>query len=258
MKIGYYKHHEGSGNFGDEIGPVVAEAMLGRPIEATNNLSDKFLATVGSICHNIGPGCHIWGSGILKYELRTAEFTVHAVRGPHTEGLLRGVAQTMPDSVPWGDPALLLPDFYQPSLQPELSEKIGFIPHWTWWEKYWSQAEELDVFYNIHLINPTDPWDTVVDQIVSCDRIISSSLHGLIVADAWNRPNLWLAQELLGHIPDLKFADYFASISRPLTSVSDLETAAEAPTESYWSQGATALDLQPLRDAFPHHLFQEA
>lgn len=257
MKVGYYKHHEGSGNFGDELGPVVAEAMLGRPIEATHRNSEPVLFTVGSVCHNLFPGCHIWGSGILKYELRTADFTVHAVRGPRTEAFLRGVARTIPDQIAWGDPALLLPDFYQPELRSDLSGKTGFVPHWTWWDKYWSQAEELEIFYNIHLINPTDSWQSVVDQIASCHRIISSSLHGLIVADAYGIPNLWLNTELQGHIPELKFADYFESISRPMNSVSELEAAAEAETDCYWSEGAQALDLQPLRDAFPHYLFNK-
>lgn len=255
MKIGYYKHPEGAGNFGDEVGPAIASAMLGREAESTEFM-EPVLFTVGSVCHNLIAGCHIWGSGILKYHINTTDFQVHAVRGPRTERFLRGIID-LPETVAWGDPALLLPDFYQPTIRPELSDKIGFVPHWSWWDKYWSQAEELEIFYDIHLINPTDSWESVVDQIASCHRIISSSLHGLIVADAYDIPNLWLAQDLADHQPQLKFADYFESISRPMDSETDLESAASADSSLYWDGGATALDLQPLRDSFPHHLFSE-
>ena len=73
MKVGYYKHPGGSGNFGDEIGPVVAEAMLGRPIEATNFSSPSVLFTVGSVCHNIMPGNHStnWGNTMTSAIMTT-------------------------------------------------------------------------------------------------------------------------------------------------------------------------------------------
>jgi hypothetical protein len=82
----------------------------------------------------------------------------------------------------------------------------------------------------------------------------------LIIADAYHRPNLWLREELYAHLPDLKFRDYFESISRDFHYGADIKDAANTPFDSpkYWTQGATALDLQPLRDSFPHHLFTGA
>lgn len=255
MKVGYYHHPLGAGNFGDELAPVVAEAMLGQKVETQPLNTEPFLATIGSVCHHLYAGSHIWGSGIMMYQLHTADLTVHAVRGPRTESFLRGIIPDMPESIPWGDPALLLPDFYQPEIRPELSNKIGFVPHWSYWDEYEPLAEELEIFYDIHLIDPTANWTEVVNEIASCDRIISSSLHGLILADAYDRPNLWLRQDLQYHIADLKFQDYFESIQRRFHYQTDLETAATIPIPQFWSQGAQALDLTPLRNSFPHHLF---
>ena len=108
MKVGYYRHDHGSGNFGDELGPVIAQAMLGRPVEKSNDMSQPVFSVIGSISQNLAPGSHVWGSGIMIYQLRTDNLHIHAVRGPRTEGFYRGIVP-MKETIPWGDPALLLP-----------------------------------------------------------------------------------------------------------------------------------------------------
>ena len=40
-----------------------------------------------------------------------------------------------------------------------------------------------------HIIDPTQDWKTVVDEMTSCKAILSSSLHGLVVSDAYSIPN---------------------------------------------------------------------
>ena len=55
MKVGYYRHDQGSGNFGDELGPVIAQAMLGRPVEKSNDMSQPVFSVIGSISQNLAP-----------------------------------------------------------------------------------------------------------------------------------------------------------------------------------------------------------
>jgi len=64
----------------------------------------------------------------------------------------------------------------------------------------------------INLINKDI--ELVINDILSCEKTISSSLHGLIVSDAYNIPNKWVKfnDKLCGD--DTKFYDYFKSVKR--------------------------------------------
>ena len=54
----------------------------------------------------------------------------------------------------------------------------------------------------------------MIDQICSCERILSSSLHGIITSDAYGVPNCWI--ELTGKISGghFKYYDYASSVDR--------------------------------------------
>ena len=58
------------------------------------------------------------------------------------------------------------------------------------------------------MIDPRLPIEQFVDELVSCEMIFSSSLHGLIIADAYNIPNrrVIFGNKLIGG--DFKFNDY--------------------------------------------------
>ena len=51
----------------------------------------------------------------------------------------------------------------------------------------------------------------IINEILSCERIVSSSLHGLITAQSYDIPCFWFKQN---YIPgdDIKFYDYFESV----------------------------------------------
>jgi len=55
-------------------------------------------------------------------------------------------------------------------------------------------------------------WKFIIKQILSCDFIISESLHGLIIAEAYRIPNIWVT---FGDIDqDFKYEDFFRSIGK--------------------------------------------
>ena len=53
----------------------------------------------------------------------------------------------------------------------------------------------------------------IIDEINSCQVIISSSLHGIITCHAYNIPCLWykFSEKIVGD--GIKFADYFSSVN---------------------------------------------
>lgn len=62
----------------------------------------------------------------------------------------------------------------------------------------------------VHLINVFDEPCEVLRQIAACEFIVSSSLHGLVIADAYGVPNVRVRLSL-GLIDELKFDDYYSA-----------------------------------------------
>jgi hypothetical protein len=70
--------------------------------------------------------------------------------------------------------------------------------------------------YNPLIIRPSGNPLEVLQQIGSCRKIVSSSLHGIIVADAFGIPRrIEMAERFPREGGDFKFRDYSASIGMP-------------------------------------------
>ena len=69
-------------------------------------------------------------------------------------------------------------------------------------------------YKNVHFIDVQQGIYDFVDEVCASEKIASSSLHGLICADSYNIPNIWIkiSDKILGN--DFKFQDYFTSTKR--------------------------------------------
>jgi pyruvyltransferase len=237
-------------NWGDHINPYIIEKMTGkRVLQSTFGWTEHLLA-IGSILRNANRNSIIWGSGFIS---KTSKFRgrpkkIAAVRGPLTGQRLIELGCKDPEI--YGDPALLMPRFYNPQVAKQ--HKIGLVAHY---------AEKNDpiVEYLISLgVSPVDiqlPVETFVDELCKCETIISSSMHGLIAADAYGIPNRWLmlSDKLVGG--EFKFQDYYnaigvfgeAPVKTPeLFSIDNLEALI-----ALTSKKEIQLDLDKLHNAFP-------
>ena len=131
-----------------------------------------------------------------------------------------------------GDPALILPLFYQ-SKNKEKKYKLGIIPHVIDLEHPVIKQIQSENSNEVLIINLSkfDKWTDIIDQICSCESIASSSLHGLITSDTYGVPNCWI--ELSGKISGghFKFYDYASSVNRtfngPITMHTDIDKLIE-------------------------------
>lgn len=183
---------------------------------------------------------YILGSGIRTendYINKKNKMKIYSVRGPMTKEHLEKYNFIVPEI--FGDPALLLPQFYSPQTVELCKNKIGIIGHLTNFHKYNNLPDEYI------LINPTWNWEKVISYITSCKLILSSSLHGLIMADAYKIPNIWLNEYKLNE-GEFKFKDYFKSQNREIEYI---DTIYKYKDVVPYDKG-NIINLSKINDAF--------
>jgi len=248
----WYKSHnpEHISNWGDAINPWLINKISNREVIKTD--AKPRLLAIGSIIHLSGlrDGDIIWGPGTL-YQTKVKDnlnLDIRAVRGPLTRDVLIKSGYDCPDI--YGDPALLVKDYYDPDI--EKTHQVGIIPHIT--ERDNPAVLDLIKRYGIKLIDIGLGHTEFIDSLKSVNMILSSSLHGLIMADVYGIPNTKIDIPGPQHKgSNWKYADYFASVGRPfifghkLYEGIDLSSLVKA---SHFNKGIE-LDLEPLRASFP-------
>lgn len=217
INVWYYK--EGSrNNFGDYLGEYIPKKLTNKEIVYTpiHSPTKKFV-TVGSVLNQmigVNQNCIVWGSGIMtKNDTIPKNVELLAVRGPYTQQRLRDIGITPPKVV--GDPALILKNIYNPNV--EKKYKLGIIPHYVDYEYVKNKVGNNSNIKVIDLI--TNDIEKTIDDILSCEKTISSSLHGVIVSHAYDIPSLWVkfSNKLFGNSEamgnNIKFRDYFSSVN---------------------------------------------
>lgn len=201
-------------NFGDAINPLIVGHVARRVVEhASPRKADMF--AIGSLlqvvkrthkeARNSGEKLCVWGTGLLNpifghNFLDNVELAL--VRGPVTAALLKC------EMTQFGDPGLLI-NVALP-FEGTRQDRIGIVPHLSLMEDPALLAlAASDSAYL--LIDPRGDAAEVCLQIASCAHVFASSLHGLIMADAYGVPNTWITPKGQSW---LKYLDYAASIGR--------------------------------------------
>jgi len=197
-----------SDNFGDKMSPYIIEKISGKRCIWSPPESDilKYVVT-GSILNWEMKNAVSWGAGLANNDDKIGIETIIAVRGEISKYI--AIVNGATGNIVTGDPALLLPRIYNPNVKKKY--KLGIFPHYI----------DCDIIsYNlvsqlpddVAFIYPLDDVEKTIDLICSCENIISSSLHGLIVADAYRIPSKWVkfSDRILGD--NTKYMDYYSSI----------------------------------------------
>jgi pyruvyltransferase len=215
-----FDNNRSTHNFGDAINPFIGEFFSGEKVTNINGIEDKITKNdkpylvCGSSMTFVKIPTIIWGSAILtpRWKIKTNPLDVIAVRGPKTRKYL--LDRNIKCPAVYGDPGLLCPMMFKAEKTKEY--KIGIIPHVVDRNAVskWKLPESM---LNIDI---RKDFQEVVNDVNRCEHIISSSLHGLILADAYQIPSLWV---VISGIPtakgkEFKYQDYLESIQADIYS----------------------------------------
>lgn len=205
------------GNLGDVLNPYIIEKVTGVPPRFMRQ--DRAMLAIGSVIKFAGDGCDVWGSGTPRMtdELNPRAI-YHAVRGPLTRELVQRSGGTAPEV--FGDPALLMPRFYAPSV--EKKYPLGVIRHVA--DREIGTLAEGVRDLNLLRVGYSQ-MELFVDELLECEAVVSTSLHGVILANAYGIPARWAyfsnsPKPISGD--GTKFIDYFRSVRTPEQTALDL------------------------------------
>lgn len=232
----YPIYYSGSPNFGDAINPVLYKHITGEDCNLVSpDYSGKIIAC-GSLIHLAQPHDILWGTGslsdsmLLKCNVTTQ---VLALRGPLTAGLI--YQQTGNSTDLYCDPGLLLSHYIHPSI--EKTQEVGIIPHYT----------DRDNINSPYLIDVMSGVDNVISHINMCKYVVSSCLHGIVCAESYGIPAVWVefSDNVFGG--GFKFRDYYLGTKRkppkPLDFRNKIDLQMAKAVSESWEPPSFDLDL---------------
>lgn len=240
-------------NWGDDINMYLVHLISNKtviPYQCSWFSRNHYLCVGSIIQWYTKSNSIIWGSGLLyPTKIHTKPLKVLAVRGPLTRKVLLECHIDCPEI--YGDPVLLLPRYYSPIIKKKY--KYGIICHITELNRI---KNKINIDENCLFINVKSygKWYNFIDQILSCEMILSSSLHGIIASDAYNVPNLWCKfTDYTAEHEGFKFRDYYLSVKKdikqPYSFHNENMNQIENVIKKTWSK--PTIDLDKLLEVCP-------
>jgi hypothetical protein len=212
------------GNFGDTMQCHINAALFGTRTRHVETEGYRLLGA-GSIAHRARRGDIIWGSGFKENPLPlSAEdketIEVRAVRGPLTADYLsrNGVDTT---HISWFfDPGLLIGEIFADQISrcralAGRPDGILLIPHYKDTLRF--QTSFVGRGYRIRSVD-CDLFE-MVTAILGAELVISTSLHGIILAEALHVPAILMSPP--ASEPFTKYQDYYSGTLRDRFPVID-------------------------------------
>lgn len=200
-------------NFGDCLTKIFFEKISNKQITISKNKSVDHFMSVGSIIGKATKNSIIMGTGAMKnYTVIKGFKKILWVRGPLTRNNILNSNFECPEK--YGDPFILFPLIYK-NCNILKSFDVGFIPHTNdkhqknynlLVNKISKNKQVLEININIRNKNYQD----FINKILSCDLIIASSLHAVIISLVYKKKTIYT--RFGGHVSKYKFEDFFQSL----------------------------------------------
>lgn len=202
-------------NAGDSFNKYFIEEYFNTRVRLYNGGKRYHTLFCGSILGKSNEYSNILGAGFISEEQSNKPIQYNkiiGVRGDLTAESLKLNDQELSFSFK-GDPGLLVRELITPrDSSYEKSHKIGIIPHFIDYDIVDKLIGDDSRFL---LIDIMKTYNIVCNQILECDAILSSSLHGLIFSDAMNVPNSWVKFSNNVKGGSFKFRDYYSVMTNP-------------------------------------------
>lgn len=203
LKAYWWRSNKKPWNFGDELGPIILR-HYGFTVKRVSLAKADYVltGTVLDMAETVNKSVAVIGSGAGHTHEAEHDFRVLAVRGKLTADTL-GLK-----NVPLGDLGLLASRIWT---KEPAKYNIGVVRHYVDHDEY--------PFADI-IIDATEPAEQVIKKISSCRVIMSSSLHGIIIADSYGIPNMRIARDdvITGN---WKWLDHKSALIKPISDVQD-------------------------------------
>lgn len=245
------EYYDGEINLGETLSPVICNWML----EKANIKLDKkvrrtkHLIALGSLLGEIGFfDATVWGSGIKSYYQISAlgkrkyfqKLDIRCVRGPLTKRALQDCGYKCPES--YGDPAVLMPLIYNAEVKKE--HKIGVVLHFQHNLELPQDVKSVDI--------RTNDYKGFIDELLSCEKIVSSSLHAIILAEAYGIPAVFLGRGEDFEV--FKYYDWYYSTGRKNVKIAS--TFEEATEMTPMVLPDLSLMQENLMKTFPYDMWE--
>ncbi len=247
-------------NFGDVLTPLLLERLFGLPARHVSYRQAEMIA-IGSLLQKYTvsranwlrrlqesrrPPLRVWSTGFIEPvapgRVLPRRVVVSALRGKRSRAELERLTGGIFD-VPLGDGGLLAPHLLEK--RPAVRHTFGLVPHYR--DAADPAVRELAARLDAAVIDVlAEPLETL-ERIASCRFILSSSLHGLVAADAFGIPNrrIVFGSGIIGG--DFKFDDYYSIYPRPPAPALAPAEAAQLTPEAV--ESAYAIDPADVQAA---------
>lgn len=200
-------------NFGDLVTRELLISSGLSPIYGNPKIAK--LVCAGSVLEHLPQSFSgdVIGTGLMWGKARPLpQARFRSVRGVLTRDVL-GLGSQMP----LGDLGLIADRLLAARSTQHKKYHVGIVPHFMDKAHPWLKHMRNTFNGRLLIINVERSARAVAADIVRCDAIVSSSLHGLIFADAFGIPSAWceFSDKVLGN--GFKFRDYGSSIDTELT-----------------------------------------
>lgn len=186
---------------------------IGSALDHTLYAPELYYRTRQKLIRTLNPEVNVWSSGFIRREpphhpaMFYKRVNVFALRGALTRARMEKLLDRTLD-VPLGDGGLLAQNWI--GGYPGKKHPVGIIPHFKE-QEHPTVQKLLNAYEGAVLIDLTAPPKQVVENIAQCELVISSSLHGLIVADSFHIPNLHITLDNAMFGDGNKFEDYYSA-----------------------------------------------